>query len=106
MAETQNLYGSDLDIAVALAEVARGVHSVRVSDGDSPVIVADGGGWEPFRPSISWAHAGAVIDANQICIVCDANGQWVACLQRTPERLSRGPTALIAAMRAYVASQA
>jgi hypothetical protein len=91
----------EVDAAVARAEIAGGALDVRLSDTGTPTIMA-GGGWEPFRPSVNWAHAGPIIESHEICLAC-AGGRWVAFLLRSPDDVSRGPTPLIAAMRAYVA---
>jgi len=110
MAEAMNLDGAELDAAVARAEIAAVQLDVRITHG-GPIIQTDGGDWEAFRPSVSWAHAGPIIEREGIALLsadpghCTAavgaewaDGQLVRC--RT---LRAGPTPLVAAMRAYVA---
>jgi hypothetical protein len=68
----------------------------------------------PFRPSTHWAHAGPMIERERIVAFPDGAGGWAAFVQKNPTCSyvdttaydeMRGPTLLIAAMRAYVASK-
>jgi hypothetical protein len=102
MVETDGLDGSELDTAVARAEIASGALDVRLSDAGRPTIAVDSGRWESFRPSVSWAHGGPIIENQQICLAY-TKGHWAAFLHRSPDHIVRGRTPLIAAMRAYVA---
>jgi hypothetical protein len=111
MAEVSTLDGLELDIAVARAEIAGGALDVKLSDAGMPTIATESGGWEPFRPSVSWAHAGPIIEAARITLVAQGFEpyHWIA-LVETDSTGGAGPltghTPLVAAMRAYVASKA
>lgn len=67
---------------------------------------------ERFKPSSSWAHAGPIIERERIGLTWDdIQERWNADLEHaaTSAGVQRsfaiGPTAMIAAMRAYVASK-
>jgi hypothetical protein len=101
------LTGDWLDywVVAALGESGYGVPVERIRLGDGEYVeVVD------FKPSQVWAHGGPIIDRDGIELHCiDRNGrrmgEWMA---RHPKRLlpfSFGPTPLIAAMRAFVASR-
>jgi hypothetical protein len=108
MTEAVILDGIELDIAVASAEIARGDSGIRLSDAGLPTIVGLVSRSEPFRPSLSWAHAGPIIERERISVGYASPGRWLAYLVEPGghviEQLE-GATALLAAMRAYVASQ-
>jgi hypothetical protein len=101
------LEGSDLDLVVARAEIARGHPDIRLSAAGRPTIMAVGDGWEPFRPSICWSHAGPIIERERITLVPQASAprHWIANWEPIPIGAGpiTGPTPLVAAMRAYVA---
>ena len=65
--------------------------------------------WVDYAPSARWEHGGLIIEREHIGFIYLRNqGHWVA--QGDGERLDRprsmrGPTPLIAAMRAFVASR-
>lgn len=118
------LEGPALDAAVARAmglELARPHsfgkpwdHDAWCKDGDPERSVFDGPtSRHAFSPSTSWADAGPIIDSARIAISCHAWG-GAAYLPDGPELWnaktlgempSVGPTPLIAAMRAFVASK-
>lgn len=54
--------------------------------------------------STDWAKGGPIIEREKIAIDCDDEGSWVASYNAKPVAYY-GPTPLIAAMRAFVASQ-
>lgn len=63
-----------------------------------------------FRPSTNWQHAGPIIERERINIVTKSNpdmggDNWMATLPRNFRARGCGPTPLIAAMRACVASK-
>jgi len=77
----------------------------------------DGCGFFSFDPSTDWAHGGPIIERERIeltCVILNSGLVWEAWSDRTPYDLidepeslcdQSGPTPLIAAMRAYVASK-
>jgi hypothetical protein len=109
--ETSKLSGRALDWAVIVAE--HGKH-----DPNNPDHVAHFKQLrsrhqlhplhQQARYSERWDHGGPIIDREHICTFhynSDDDGQpcepgWTACIHR--ERMSFGPTALIAAMRSWV----
>src|SRR5262245_28491927 len=94
---------AELDLAVARAELAAGQFDVNVSGRRPPTIQTEAGTWEPFRPCCSWTHAGPIIERDHISLDCDDDaGQWYAQPGHVAESSA---TALVAAMRAYVASR-
>ncbi|HDR9163650.1 TPA: DUF2591 family protein [Burkholderia vietnamiensis] len=59
-----------------------------------------------FEPSSNWGHGGPIIDRERICVAFRGGKQWVAGYPDWPwEAGYAGTTALVAAMRAYVASK-
>lgn len=90
--KTSELTGELLDMAVAKA-----MHVGRVNNAS-------------WKPSELWEHGGPIIDRENISLTNHAQGgmralpEWCAKTVGRP-RLHFGPTALIAAMRAYVASK-
>ncbi len=104
-----DLIGDDLDIAVALADGHRVRRSTIV---DAPGIHEQrpGGAWEWIRrPSTAWDHGSPIIERARIDLVGGA--PWRAIcgdegdIDGPPTGLGEGPTPLVAAMRAYVASK-
>lgn len=79
----------------------------------------DGNGLVGFAPSASWEHGGPLIERERIAVLGDDNAAWAAGWQTSSdaeevppgfrrvagECWQAGPTALVAAMRAYVASK-
>jgi len=69
-----------------------------------------GGNWERIRqPSTAWEHGGPIIERARIDLI--AGSPWRAVcgdegdVDGPPTGLGEGPTPLVAAMRAYVASK-
>lgn len=108
--KTAELTGAQLDYWVAKAE---GFMRPRIVMGVCVVDLPDG---HPMQPSTDWAHAGPIIERDRITLVhCEhgttAGDEWEAYIgPLDPSRLdndpptAEGPTPLIAAMRAKVAS--
>lgn len=111
------LEGSLLDTAVAkaLADPRISMWGVApwIEDG---LGLGHGSSGRAFRPSIEWDFGGPIIERERIALA-EMGGRWHAMLPNNPMRGdsyidaysdsfdSEGPTALIAAMRAYVASK-
>ncbi len=110
--KVSELEGADLDAAVALAEGYQ-LHYVKggscwAFDGRRFIGYIAGDnvpGWEPSR---SWQHGGPIIERERINlshIKCATEPkEWVAVKYKGMPWVD-GPTALIAAMRAYVSSK-
>lgn len=112
--KTAELDGALLDAAVAMAEgMEPSVQPYRVT-GDfgitfvrpEPVCVAGGG---HFEPSTDWRIGGPIIEREQITVApqivtADLSEGWAAWFG-CHDHEQQGPTPLIAAMRAYVASR-
>lgn len=62
------------------------------------------GGICDWSPSENWAQAGPIIEDNAIGFYPISDAEWMA-EEHITARTGRGPTPLIAAMRAYVASK-
>lgn len=97
--KTSELQGAALDWAVSKCEGDTG------NINEWLYVYTDGTGDEHY--STDWAQGGPIIDRTGICLSSDhedAGDGWIAYM---PERGSciRGDTALIAAMRCYVASK-
>lgn len=65
---------------------------------------------KPFNPSINWAQGGVIIDRERIEFGRQADDMWGAWIgdlafDEPGNPTATGPTHLIAAMRAYVASK-
>jgi len=59
-----------------------------------------------YSPFTSWKQCGPIIEREKICVICPSTGDfWDARIHTFPPKYVRGPTALIAAMRCYVASK-
>lgn len=90
--KTSELAGSQLDFWVARAE---GVDAST----DSQL---------KFTPSTDWAQGGPIIEREKIMVAWNAS-EWMAgvtnFVDRSEGHLSKGPTALVAAMRAFVTSR-
>ena len=105
--KTSELTGADLDCAVAKCWYG--------NDYDLSIPLFDDG--LTFAPSTNWAHGGPIIERERIDVTWSET-QWVAMwwadnsgMANSPtqrfqhNRQKLGPTPLIAAMRAYVASK-
>lgn len=57
-----------------------------------------------FEPSSYWEHGGQIIDRARITIAEHEDGGWVGIIRGVHEDV-KGPTHLVAAMRAFVASK-
>jgi len=101
-----DLEGALLDAAVLLAE-GEPFGLLREHDAEGGRLFAMSGG-VPWAPSQAWDHGGPIIERERIDILANhvwkGGGLWYAALRRDGPR-SLGPTPLIAAMRAYVASK-
>lgn len=118
MMKVSELAGSHLDWAVAKAmgltpmfclEDGKPICCVEEEDFDGcEEWVEDG---LAFTPSVYWNQGGPIIECEQIGIECFGNGEWAAVHgavftdEATLGRHGSGPTPLIAAMRALVASK-
>lgn len=56
-----------------------------------------------FRPTSDWSQGGPIIERERIQLW--ESGDWMAKVGRLAGNLGTGPTALVAAMRAFVASK-
>jgi hypothetical protein len=107
--KTAELQGETLDWAVAKAE------GIELSNGCYNRLLVDGrmsAGQKmltPYNPSSNWAQGGPIIERERISIEdCqDGAGLYWEATRIEPPAVSeaRGPTPLVAAMRAYVASK-
>jgi hypothetical protein len=104
---------SDLEGALLDAAVAKALGHMFTVSHDGMVTVFD---WQragslvrgnPFEPSIAWAHGGPIIERERITVGPRAStaGWTAACDPEFHSGESFGPTPLIAAMRAFVASK-
>lgn len=102
--KTADLVGAQLDWAVAKA----------MKPGTKPEIIGSScfrpGYKLPFCPSKNWQHGGPIIDRERISLspsirlIQGDAGYWIANM-REAAGVESGPTPLIAAMRAFVASK-
>lgn len=58
-----------------------------------------------YAPSNNWAQGGPIIEREKLCIVPQFPSGWAATSDNAKDPIEIGPTPLIAAMRAYVASK-
>lgn len=108
--KTAELSGALLDYWVARAE---GIEGVELKDGHAFKRIRQEE-YRLFLYSTSWTHGGPIIERERIN-VCEpdhsfgAHGaetrDWCAFFSRVNGCMQHGPTPLIAAMRAYVASK-
>lgn len=96
--KVSELEGALLDAAVAKAH------------GQPDSVVAEvrkfAGAFDSFAPSTRWDHGGPIIERERINVVSVRPGDWAASPKdQTYTGRQEGPTPLIAAMRAYVASK-
>ena len=104
-----DLIGDDLNIAVAMADG----HAVRRSTIEHAPGIHEqwpGGNWEWIRkPSTAWEHGGPIIERERMALdYLDEDWHaWAPTSHKSNGDGSdgTGPTMLIAAMRAYVASK-
>lgn len=89
---TLELTGANLDYLVAKAE------------GLDPTVEAQ----MRFMPSTDWAQGGPIIEREKIMVAWN-DGHWIAGVSAHVETnggvIHKGPTPLVAAMRAYVAAK-
>ena len=95
--KTQHLGGATLDWVVATCEFDRPYLS------GGRVYAAYG--YMPFSPSTDWAVGGPIIEREKIGILWSSTPECFVSWSPSGEKVSRGPTPLIAAMRCYVASK-
>ena len=93
--KTSELTGAALDWAVAKCEGDEFVAE--------PGVNGIGMEYEATRYSTNWSQGGPIIEREGITLRCGLHG-WDAELEEF-DAISHGPTALIAAMRCYVASK-
>lgn len=103
MVKVAELEGALLDYWVARAE-----GSPLSAEWDSSVIsgvlIGTGAGdLQTFAPSTDWQHGGPIIERERIQLW--GCGEWMAKVNKMAGNSGVGPTPLIAAMRAYVASK-
>jgi len=101
--KTSELTGAALDWAVAKCE------EVKIGQPEGRTFAFE---WSLMHDagdmnySTDWAQAGPIIEREGIEISYDEDGGWGAFIERTnKDHLYHGPTPLIAAMRAFVASK-
>ena len=92
--KTTELQGAVLDWAVAKCE------GLVNEDGLDVGFIRDG----VFTPSIDWAQGGPIIEREGITVRRYTDALWDASIGRL-DYVADGPTPLVAAMRAYVASK-
>lgn len=95
--KTSELIGLALDWAVAYAKLGKS-HAFSSSDIK---------GWAGVNtPSTSWAQGGPIIEREGLCVDLLLDGSWLAASRKQEGcPMYGGPTPLIAAMRAFVASR-
>jgi len=104
MKKVSELQGAELDYAVALAV------GYSKSDADR-FSVRDARGISYYMPSEDWSTGGPIIEREQLAIIPVMGGTWSAEYAHQTggddwqEYSVDGPTLLIAAMRAFVASR-
>jgi hypothetical protein len=100
--KTSELTGAALDWAVAKCEglLAYGYKD----DAGLLLITLSTGEAEYFIPTMKWEQGGPIIEREKITVEYTGDpDKWCACIMADQEVY--GPTALIAAMRCYVASE-
>lgn len=100
--KVSELTGAQLDYWVAKVE---GFMRPRIEGGVCVVDQPDG---LPMNPSTDWAHGGPIIERQKIMVTWNAD-HWISgandAVDNPKSRIWSGRTALIAAMRAHVASK-
>jgi hypothetical protein len=99
--KTSELQGAALDWAVAKCELLSGQNYTLAIDDDGIAQRVNFGGMYPEWSS-DWQEAGPIIEREMITVEWIGE-DWMACIWCDEKFL--GPTPLIAAMRAYVASK-
>ena len=103
----EELEGAELDLAVAKARGIAVVEGVSItSNRREKIISIDDDDCERYSPSTNWSQGGPIIEEYKICLayVETKKGiKWYANTDLDSEYV--GPTPLIAAMRALVASK-
>jgi len=108
--KTQDLIGAQLDWAVAKCDGIE-YHTEDYQQDGVLYILIDGLRHEQFLPmySAAWDFGGPLLERERIDLVFEDGGRtdWVAYVSTTMggDLVARGPTTLIAAMRAFVASK-
>lgn len=115
MRQTRNLTGPALDWAVAKCETRMWLAYDNALNNETPLparpseYLRDNNFGPDFSPSTSWDQGGPIIERESICLDKGHDGIWLACTKQNyddaPEYMQGGETALIAAMRCYVASK-
>jgi hypothetical protein len=122
--KASELEGAELDAAVAVAEGWYRTDKVRINGqptGECWWHASCGDPADPhkgtsasFLPRYSrdWSQAGPLIEREGITVLAGPTGQWAASVEAAPRTgyphggaVFEGPTPLIAAMRAFVASK-
>ena len=100
--KTCELAGAALDYAVSCCNPEL---VTRLGGDPHPYIRDDNGGYVRFEPSTNWAHGGPIIERERITTHAGKQN-WLAWITQEDgdHYLQFGKTALIAAMRCYVAS--
>jgi hypothetical protein len=103
--KTSDLTGAQLALWVARAE---GFADAAVYDGVCAHSFEDTAHW-PYAPHERWDEGGPIIERDKIALECPRGGQWEATAWTAePDRkwvVAYGDTALVAAMRAFVAAK-
>ncbi|MDL2284874.1 DUF2591 domain-containing protein [Oxalobacter sp. OttesenSCG-928-P03] len=102
--QVRKLSGAALDWAVAIAEklepvAHEGEALVRCREETAGVVITS---YEEFSPRQNWAHAGPIIDREDILLNKTSNGRHSAQLFGKIGNPCMGDTKLVAAMRAFV----
>lgn len=107
--KVKELDGELLDAAVAKAEGTMPAHGWD-SPGMPQTAAPMAGQFEPF--STHWSYGGPIIERERIMLTSYVNGDWEALaigpaglVERVDTGKMRGPTPLIAAMRAFVVAK-
>lgn len=118
--KVSELTGNQLDAAVATAQGWKRArvydrfgkpwgHDAWCEDGDTRRSMHNAEGPHAYTPSANWADGGPIIEREHIKLAPFSETYWEAVVydfKTEPDRWpGRGPTPLIAAMRAYVASK-
>lgn len=109
--KTAELTGAKLDYWVAQLERAGGVEVYIRDDKGLPQCMMRSGVEKWFCPSIDWEQGGPIIERALISVLYgpvdspSEPGYWTAFIRPSDDNGYDGPTPLIAAMRAYVASK-
>lgn len=109
--KTSELTGAALDYWVAMAEGK----AAKIEDDECLYYAVEGDefiGWPPFVPSTDWNQGGPIIERDGICVFSYTDCWGAICAPGREDWIdvhrgdedARGPTPLIAAMRAYIAS--